>query len=683
MEKKLESLINKIDVNRLTDVYNSIKDKDENFDRAYEVLDILYKLNVDIETLMAALIYETINEPVTDFGEEIELIVKCLIKINKLELNDNSENSAIYLRKVLVGLAEDPRVLYIKLADRLYEMNHIDDFDVEKRIIKANDTMNVLVPIAHRLGINSVKSKLENHCLKVLKPDVYNDILERLSKTEADLNANLETMKDNISNLLLENGINHEIKGRVKSVYSIYNKLSTGRQWSDIYDILAMRVFVQTEAECYTVIGLIHSQYRPVPKRFKDFIANPKENMYQSLHTTVFGENGEMFEVQVRTYEMDEIAEKGIASHWSYKEKGTKKVQALMEQKLEMFRNIIEQGEKETEEGFEESVTSNLLSDLIYVFTPKGDVIELPKDSTPIDFAYRIHTKVGSTTTGAIVNDQIVPLSYNLQNNDIIKIITNNSATPNLDWLSFVKTTQAKNSIKSYFNKIDREEHIETGKLILEKEIRKRHLSTNDVLDEEKLNKVLNDLKMNSLEELYLSIGTLRFTAGYIINLTTEDKHSVDDILIERISRKKINLSNSDDIIVDGNTGIKYNLAKCCKPVKGDSIVGFITKGEGVTVHTSTCPNVNNNSERIINVEWNMNTDNAYLTDIELISTSNNFLVDVMTEATKENITIMEVRNKELDNGISSTITVKVKGRDELDHFKNILSRYKEIKVSD
>ena len=655
------------------------------------VANILTSLNVDDVTIKSAILHEVLNNGKNatkelleeKFGSEVAKIVNSVSKINKLELVDETETSAMYLRKVLVGLAEDPRVLYIKLADRLHNMRTNWAIKEEKQKEKAKETMSVLVPIAHRLGINSIKSELENICLSILKPDVYNDILEKLNKTTLELNDNLMEMKESLSELLHENGINHEIKGRVKSVYSIYNKLSNGKKYSDIYDILALRIFVEKETECYTAIGLIHSKYRPVPKRFKDYIANPKENMYQSLHTTVFGNDGEVYEVQVRTYEMDEIAEKGIASHWSYKEKGSKKVQAIMEQKLEMFRNIIETNSENDDASFESAMNSDLLSELIYVFTPKGDVIELPKDSTPIDFAYRIHSRVGDTTTGAIVNDNIVPLSYGLQNNDIVKIITNNNATPNQDWLTFVKTQQAKTKIKSFFSKKDREDYIEKGKNILEKEIRKKKLSINEVLSDENLNKILRDLKMDSIEELYLSIGSLRYTAGYIINLTTDDKHNVDDILIEKIKPNNIIRNNNDDIIVDGNTNIMYSLAKCCKPVMGDEIVGFITKGEGVSVHKNSCSNIKGINDRLIKVEWNESTTNSYFSDITLLINDNNFLMDLMSEATKQKIHIAEMKNKEIEDGIMCKITVKVKNKEELEHFKNQIAKFRKVKIID
>jgi len=653
------------------------------------VAKILADLNVDDTTIVAALLHEvlnngkdaTIEEVEEKFGKEVAKIVSSISKINKLELVDETDSSAIYLRKVLVGLAEDPRVLYVKLADRLHNMRTNWAIRAEKQKEKAKETMTVLVPIAHRLGINSIKSELENICLSILKPDVYNDILEKLNKTTMELNDNLLEMKDDLSQLLHENGISHEIKGRVKSVYSIYNKLNNGKKYSDIYDILALRIFVEKETDCYTVIGLIHSKYRPVPKRFKDYIANPKENMYQSLHTTVFGNDGEVYEVQVRTYEMDEIAEKGIASHWSYKEKGTKKVQSMMEQKLEMFRNIIETNKDETDANFASTMNSDLLGELIYVFTPKGDVIELPKDATPVDFAYRIHSRVGETTTGAIVNDTIVPLSYALKNNDIVKVITNNNATPNQDWLNFVKSAQAKTKIKSYFSKKDREEVIEKGKNILEKEIRKRKLSINEVLNNDNLYKILKDLKLESIEDLYLSIGSLRYTAGYIINLTSEEKQNVDDILIEKIKPVNIHVNTKNDIIVDGNTNIMYFLAKCCKPVKGDEVVGFITKGEGVSVHKKDCININNNQDRLIHVEWNYESDGTYITSINLLVNNPSFLMDLITKSTKEKIMIVEMKNKETDKGTICNLTVKVKNKEELEHFKNQIAKFRNVKI--
>ena len=656
-----------------------------------EVTKILMDLNVDDTTIIASLLHEVINngnktydDLVNDFGEDIAKIVLSVSKINKLELPDNNESSVIYLRKILVGLAQDVRVLYIKLADRLHNMRTNWAINPQKQKQKAEETMSVLVPIAHRLGINSIKSELENLSLYYLKPDVYNDILEKLNETVDELNGYLEEMKESIIDILTDAGIKFEIKGRVKSVYSIYNKLSNGKEWNKIYDILALRIFVEEESDCYQVIGLIHSRFRPMPKRFKDYIASPKENMYQSLHTTVFGIEGHVFEIQVRTYEMDEIAEKGIASHWSYKEKGTKKIQNVMEQKLEMFRNVIESSNNDTDADFESKVNADIFSDLIYTYTPKGDVVELPIGSTPIDFAYRIHSRVGDTTVGAIVNDQIVPLSYELKNDDVVNIKTNNNSTPNKDWLSFVKTSQARNKIKAFFSKQDKEEYIEKGKNILEAELRKRKMAFNEVLTPEIIEKLIKDLKVKDLDEIYLSIGSLRFTAGYIINLTKADKHEVDDALFERkLSIPKINYKS--DILVEGNSDIMVNIAKCCMPIKGDEIVGFITKGQGISVHKKGCSNVPDNSERVVDVSWNMDASNYYFTNIYVYVTAGfDLLVNIITEVGKLGCIVRSCNTKEFDNKTMYEINIRIKDKVELDNvMKNIRKIHNVIDVKE
>ena len=645
-----------------------------------EVTKILMDLNVDDVTIIASFLHEVINNGNTtyeelqnEFGEEVAMIVNSVSKINKLELPDNNESSIIYLRKILVGLAEDVRVLYIKLADRLHNMRTNWAINPAKQKEKANETMTVLVPIAHRLGINSIKSELENLSLYYLKPDVYNDILEKLNNTVAELDSYLEEMKESIIELLREAGITFEIKGRVKSVYSIYNKLNNGKEWDKIYDILALRVFVDTEAECYQVIGLIHSRFRPMPKRFKDYIASPKENMYQSLHTTVFGVEGKVFEIQVRTYEMDEIAEKGVASHWPYKEKGTKKIQNIMEQKLEMFRNVIEASINESDVDFENAVTTNIFSESIYTYTPKGDVIELPVGSTPIDFAYRIHSRVGDTTVGAIVNDQIVPLSYELQNDDVVNIKTNSNATPNKDWINIAKTNQAKNKIKAYFSKKDKEEYITKGKDILEKELRKRKLAFSEVLTTDAISKITKDLKLKDLDDIYLAIGSLRYTAGYIINLTSNDKKSLEDAFLER-KRDLPKINYKSDILVEGTGNIMVNIAKCCMPIKGDDIIGYITKGQGISVHKKTCPNVPDDSERLISVSWNQDSTNYYYTNIYvIIKDTKDILAELITEVGKKDSLVRSCRTIESENNLVYELNVRITDKEELEKIENAL----------
>ncbi len=651
-----------------------------------EVAGILTKLSVDNKTVAAALIHEVISsgskteEEIREvFGEDIAKIVDSLTKINKLELKDDTDQSAIYLRKILVGMAEDVRVIYIKLADRLHNMRTNWAINPAKQKEKAKETLNILVPIAHRLGMNWVKSELENLCLQYLKPDVYKDILEKLDASKKELTDDLSLMKQNLGSLLKENNIEYEIKGRVKSVYSIYNKLSNGKKWSDIYDILALRIFVNKESECYTVVGLIHSKYKPISKRFKDYVASPKENMYQSLHTTVNGENNKLYEIQIRTYEMDEIAEKGIASHVSYKEKNTKKIHNIMEQKLEMFRNIIEANNNDSDIEFEKNIENDFLKEVIYVYTPKGDVVELPKGATPIDFAYRIHSNVGDKTVGAIVNDVMVPFTHELNDQDIIKIKTSATAKPNKNWLTFVKTSQARNKIKSYFSKELRYSYIEKGKTFLEKELRKRKLSFDEVLNEKNITKILKDLKLNDIEELLLGIGSLRYTAGYIINLTTEDKSLVEDLLINKTNRRKSNSSSKGAVLINNESNIMVNMAKCCMPVKGDKIVGYITKSQGISIHKEDCKNIDIEDGRVLSVEWNEEATNYYLTKLYIkISEQADIIASLIELCTKKNANL--VSHTKIKNSDLLEINIKVKDNIALEDLINGIYRIRNVR---
>ena len=663
------------ELNLVNEAYNLAKERSKS-EHYLRVASIVSELNADSTMIIAALLhdayakedvtYDEINEK---FGSNIANLVANLIKLRSIKLNDYNESSSVYLRKVLVGISDDVRVIIIKLADRLDEMQTKEYSEEEKKQI-ANETMNVLIPIAHRLGINSIKSKLEDLCLRYTKPDVYDEILEKLSGTRKELSVSLEDMQNELIEILTEHGINFHIKSRVKSVYSIYNKLSTGKKWSDIYDILALRIILDTPEDCYLVVGLIHAKYRPIPKRFKDYIAMPKENMYQSLHTSVFGVDGHIFEIQLRTKEMDEIAEHGIASHWSYKEHSDGSVKNLMEQKLEIFRNTIDLATSDaSNELFEQNMEMELLSKQVYVFTPKGDVMELPLGSTPVDFAYRIHSDIGDHMVGAIVNDNIVPLDYELNDNDIIKVNTNANAKPNIDWLKFVKTSQAKNKIKAYFSKQDRERYIEEGKSLIDKELRKQKLPLTTLNEEENVNKLFKTLKINNMDDLYLSLGALRYTPTYIINLITEEKQSMNDLMLERVNNNlEIKENYKNDIIVDGVDNIKVSVAKCCNPVPGDEIIGYITKGEGIIVHKKSCPNIKNIDTRLIDVDWNSsNSDKLFIARLRVMTdTTNNHILDIVTKASTRGITISSINEINDKYGLAYEITVKVKNKDDL-----------------
>jgi len=670
--------------------YDGIKHYDESdyVLHAFRTALILTELHSDTVSIISGLIHWLVNtnETVTldiiedKFGQETKDIVENLQKINKLKLKGEDETSAIYLRKILVGLSTDVRVIIIKLAGRLDNLRFVYTKPDEEQRKKSISTEKVLIPIAHRLGINYIKSELEDLCLKYLHPKEYYEILGNLNASREQLNSYIEEMKDNLSEMMIEHNIKFRIKGRVKSIHSIYEKLAKGKKWNEIYDILALRIIVEKESECYLTIGLIHAKYRPIPKRFKDYIAQPKENMYQSLHTGVIGPNGNIFEVQIRTEEMDEIAECGVASHWSYKEHGTKAIQNLMEQKLEIFRDAIEITEDDNDilNEFKETFVESM----VYVFTPKGDVIELPKGATPVDFAYRIHSHIGDTLVAAIVNDQIVPIDYELKSDDIVKIRTNETSEPKKEWLQFVKTTQAKNKIKAYFSKQDRENFIERGENLLNKEIRRRNASINGTLSEDNINKLLKILKLKDLNELKLSIGLQRYTASYVLNLLTEEKHEATDLILEKIINHTYRQdSHKSDIIVAGCDNILVSIASCCTPVLGDEIVGFITKGNGITVHKKDCVNIKDADTRLIDVFWNNSSDTTYSTRI-LIKTNNinNSLLDIVTKSSQRNVNIASVNTVNRGNDIDYELIVKVPNKDILNLFMTDLETLSFVK---
>ena len=653
---------------------------------------ILADVNADCPTICAALLHDTIEDCdvtkedlVNEFSVEIANLVDGVTKINKLQFNGDNEAVLANHRKILVGLTEDVRVIIIKLADRLHNMRTLWILSEKSQKENSKETLEILVPIAHRLGMNKIKSELEDLSLRYSKPDVYFSIVEKLNQSKLERNSNVELMKESLTSLLNSHGIKHKIKGRAKSIYSIYKKLDTGRRFSDIYDLLALRIFVDTEQDCYQTLGIIHSKYRPIPKRFKDYIAMPKENGYQSLHTTVFGENGQLYEIQIRTYEMDYIAEHGIASHWSYKEKGKSIMQSAMEEKLQFFRSIMELSkEEESDEVFINSVKDDVLKKIIYVFTPKGDVIERPYGSTPIDFAYRVHSKVGDSMVGAIVNGNIVLLHYVLQDNDIIKINTNKTSTPSREWINMAYTAQARNKIKSFFNKIDKEEHLKKGEELLNKELRKKKIAITDFYKDENLDRIFEELHLGDLTELYINIGNGKFSPISVINILKNNNTSKDEIILNKVNsnnNKQIHIKN--DIIVEGIDEIKVNLASCCKPIPGDRIVGYITKGNGISIHRSVCPNISDLDERLIEVKWNETTDKKYSTDILVHilkdANSKDILIDIIAKTSLSDIIIQNINliNSSDDNMID--INVLVPNKEKLVKFINSVEELEDV----
>lgn len=652
---------------------------------------ILTEISADAPCMAAALLHDTIEDSDATkeeiealFGPEVALLVDGVTKINKINFNSDSEASAAYQRKILVGLSEDVRVIIIKLADRLHNMRTLYVLSEEKQKKKAKETLEILTPVAHRLGIYKIKSELEDLSLRYLKPDAYFDIVEKLNQKKTERDEAVGKMLNEVSALLTEHNIPHEIKGRSKSIYSIYNKMAKGKRFDDIYDILALRVFVDTEQDCYLALGLIHSKYKPVPKRFKDYIAMPKTNLYQSLHTTVFGIDGELFEIQIRTYEMDKIAEYGIASHWSYKSgiDASKVSKDAMEEKLQIFRNIIELNEdSNTPEEFVSSVKKDILSDeVIYVYTPKGDVIELPKDSTPIDFAYKVHSEVGDHVVGAIVNDNIASLDCKLKTGDIIKINTNKASKPSKDWLSFVVTSGAKNKIRAYYSRLEKDENIERGTELLEKELRRENIPINDFLTNKNIDIILNELKQKDLEELYINISLGKYSPSSIIKIINKKEDSSKDItskINETTYQKEDSCKN--DVLVEGMKEIKANLSLCCKPIPGDNIIGYITRGFGITVHRSNCHNILDTEERLINVKWNDNITKKFPSDILIYTQNNDNLIDIITKASSNNIVIDSISTINKSDYKVYIMTVLVENKEKLEKFLNDLLNLKFI----
>ena len=646
---------------------------------------ILTTIKADKDTIIASLLHDVLEDTPTSkeelenlFGKTVANLVDGVTKINSINVSTENEYLTNYYKKIIVGMSEDVRVIIIKLADRLHNMRTLYAIPVDRQKLKAKETLEILAPIAHRLGMHKIKSELEDLSLKYSKPDVYYDVVEKLNNTKIEREECVSKMMDEVSTLLKNNGIKHEIKGRAKSIYSIYKKLDKGRSFSDIYDLLAIRILVDKEQECYLALGLIHSKYKPVSKRFKDYIAMPKTNLYQTLHTTVFGLDGNLFEIQIRTYDMDEIAENGIASHWAYKEHKNAflEMQNVTEQKLQFYKSIIELNEeKMTNEDFVNRVKDEVLNNNIYVYTPKGDVFELPNGSTPIDFAYRIHTQVGDKMTGAIVNNNMVNLSYELQNGDIVKILTNNNSKgPSREWLNIAKTTQAKSKIKAFFNKTTKEDYIESGKNLLEKELRRKKISSVEFLKPDNIKEILKNLKLDTIEDLYLNIGNNKFSVKSVVKNKDEESN-------EQKKEIKVKVLDTDNDIIVGNTkNIQTHIANCCLPIPGDDIIGFITKGSGISIHRKNCLNVNDMDDRVISANWNTKIKNKYYSDIVIYTnTKDNKIVDIVQTSASMNIQIESINllNKS-DKNIYS-LEVVISSLDEMNKYLKELRKIQNV----
>ena len=640
---------------------------------------ILAELSMDTLTIGCALIHEAVTldkmsdeEIINAFGEDACTILNSMSKLSHLKRTFDAGNDDKY-RRIVVGLSENPISLFIKLADRLDNLRYPSEINSKHLMEVVDETEKIYIPIAHRLGIKSMKSELEDLCLQLSSPELYNEVKEKISASNEELETSLLKMRDELIDILNEHNIKYDMTYRVKSVRGIYNKLKAGKKWEQIYDLLGLRILVEKVEDCYLVIGLVHSKFRPIPKRFKDYIANPKSNMYQSIHTTVFGVDSKMYEIQVRTFEMNEIAERGVASHWSYKEKTDGSKTGELEEKLMQFRTLIEVNDLEGNKDFFKDLNNALPKEDIYIFTPKGDVIELPKGSCPIDFAYKIHSEIGNTCTGALVNGKLVSLDYLLQDGDIVSLMTQKGKSPSKAWLKFVKTDSAKSRIRSYFYKKEKEVSTSAGKELIISEIKKRKYNPNDLLKDEIIDALLNRMKCDSFDEIALGVSTYKYTPNSIVNHILDIAYPKEDTTIEKLLENTniIKQTENGKILIAGYGDILTNLASCCHPVLGDEIVGYITKGNGITIHRKDCKTIDLNNERIIDAQWNDKVADKYIAVLTIyIDTTNDNLVDLITMATKTETIVSSINNKGRKNNLDVyELICKVKNKEYLDRF--------------
>lgn len=627
-----------------------------------EVAHILADLELDCTTIIAGLLHDTVEDTSCtqedikeQFGEDIAMLVDGVTKLDRIPYTTKEEQQAENLRKMFMAMAKDIRVILIKLADRMHNMHTLKYMPPEKQIEKARETLEIYAPLAHRLGISKVKWGLEDICLRYLHSAEYYDLVEKIAKKRREREAFIINIKDEILAKTKELGIEIQIDGRPKHFYSIYKKMERqNKTLEQIYDLFAIRVIVNSVKDCYAVLGLVHELYKPMPGRFKDYIAMPKPNMYQSLHTTMIGHGGQPFEVQIRTWDMHRVAEVGIAAHWRYKE-GTKG-ESELDNKLIWLRQMLEwQKDARDANEFVETVKIDLFADEVFVFTPKGDVVNLPAGSNLIDFAYAIHSAVGNKMMGAKVNGEIVKLGSTLKNGDIVEILTSaNVHGPSRDWLKLVKSSQARNKINQWFKKENREENIVRGKEAIEKELKKQGFTYSQLFKNDWIEMVLKKFNFNSNDDMFSAVGYGGITVNKVISRLKEeykktvkpeelDEELEQELLAkqerEREREKKRKNIPENGIIVKGIENCLVRLSRCCNPVPGDSIIGYITRGRGVSVHRSDCTNIVNNSgedERLIEVKWYTAINVAYKADITVMANDRTALLMELTNTIGE-----------------------------------------------
>lgn len=659
---------------------------------------ILAEYKMDTETIVAAILHDVIEDTSYTyddikemFNEQVADLVEGVTKIGKIEYQSKEESQAENLRKMVLAMSKDIRVILIKLVDRLHNMRTLEYMKESKQIEKSRETLDIYAPIANRLGIQTIKAELEDLALKYLDPDGYYDLVKKVKMKKQSREEYINKVIKILEKKIDEVGIEAKIYGRSKHFYSIYRKMKAqNRNFDEIYDLIAVRVIVDSVKDCYGVLGIVHTQWKPIPGRFKDYIAMPKPNMYQSIHTTVIGPNGDPFEIQIRTKEMHETAEYGIAAHWKYKEGITdsNNKELRYENKMSWLRQILEwQKELDNANDLVETIKVDLLNEEVYVFTPQGKVVELPMGSCPLDFAYRIHSDVGNSCVGAKVNGKIVPLNYTLNNGDIVEIMTSkNSNGPSRDWLNFTKSAHARNKIRQYFKKEEKEENIAKGKTMLEREIKREGLQDTKLLSTSELEVVSDKMGYKTLSDFYAAIGYSGVKIGTVLQkmrllFPKEFPEPEEEVVIKKTA--KLKKSNSS-VIVAGHNEIDVRFSKCCNPVPGDKIVGYITVGRGISVHRTDCPNVLGMTDpsRIVDVEWNkFGIGGSFTAEIQIKAREKQGLLIVISKIFLEMnipLTALTARNEKGEFDYFSA-TFEVKTRRELNLLIKNLNKIPEI----